>query len=190
MRRRAFTQIELLVVIAIIAILAAILFPVFARAREAARTTSCRSNLKQIATVFAMYAQDFDETMPPWRRVATFNLSDLYPNIVSPYIKNGVDPVTGNLGAVWACHSSKGSLTSVSNTYAYNYYGVGGTAPINGVGISSSFAPFDGAAYARPAALAVLGRPAETILILGGAQLCRPPASSRNNPDPNNEALW
>jgi prepilin-type N-terminal cleavage/methylation domain-containing protein/prepilin-type processing-associated H-X9-DG protein len=60
--RRAFTLIELLVVIAIIAILAAILFPVFAKAREAARATSCRSNLKQIGTAVMMYLQDYDET--------------------------------------------------------------------------------------------------------------------------------
>ncbi len=60
--RRGFTLIELLVVIAIIAILAAILFPVFAKAREKARTASCQSNLKQLATAFLMYAQDYDET--------------------------------------------------------------------------------------------------------------------------------
>lgn len=62
-RTSGFTLIELLVVIAIIAILAAILFPVFARAREAARATSCKSNLKQIATAMLMYVQDYDETM-------------------------------------------------------------------------------------------------------------------------------
>jgi prepilin-type N-terminal cleavage/methylation domain-containing protein/prepilin-type processing-associated H-X9-DG protein len=59
-----FTLIELLVVIAIIAILAAILFPVFARARENARRASCMSNLKQIALGFIMYSQDYDETLP------------------------------------------------------------------------------------------------------------------------------
>ena len=63
--RQAFTLIELLVVIAIIAILAAILFPVFARAREAARKTACLSNLKQIGTALLMYCQDYDETLVP-----------------------------------------------------------------------------------------------------------------------------
>ena len=61
---RGFTLIELLVVIAIIAILAAILFPVFARAREAARKATCMSNLKQIALAAIMYAQDYDEVLP------------------------------------------------------------------------------------------------------------------------------
>src|SRR5215211_2252452 len=62
--RLAFTLIELLVVIAIIAILAAILFPVFARARESARRSTCLSNLKQLGTAFQMYTQDFDEVYP------------------------------------------------------------------------------------------------------------------------------
>jgi len=61
-KRRGFTLIELLVVIAIIAILAAILFPVFAKAREKARQTSCLNNIKQLATSSLMYAQDYDET--------------------------------------------------------------------------------------------------------------------------------
>jgi prepilin-type N-terminal cleavage/methylation domain-containing protein/prepilin-type processing-associated H-X9-DG protein len=61
MTRRGFTLIELLVVIAIIAILAAILFPVFARAREKARQTSCMSNMKQVALGMMMYVQDYDE---------------------------------------------------------------------------------------------------------------------------------
>jgi prepilin-type N-terminal cleavage/methylation domain-containing protein/prepilin-type processing-associated H-X9-DG protein len=63
-KRRGFTLIELLVVIAIIAILAAILFPVFAQAREAARKASCISNLKQIGMGVLMYAQDYDEEFP------------------------------------------------------------------------------------------------------------------------------
>ncbi|HEX2999478.1 MAG TPA: prepilin-type N-terminal cleavage/methylation domain-containing protein [Armatimonadota bacterium] len=63
-RERGFTLIELLVVIAILAILAAILFPVFARARENARKTSCQSNLRQISNAFALYLQDYDQAYP------------------------------------------------------------------------------------------------------------------------------
>ena len=63
--KSGFTLIELLVVIAIIAILAAILFPVFARARESARRTACISNVKQIGLGWMMYVQDYDETFPP-----------------------------------------------------------------------------------------------------------------------------
>src|SRR5215210_4505553 len=64
LRHRAFTLIELLVVIAIIAILAAILFPVFAQAREKARQISCLSNMRQVGLGLQMYAQDYDETLP------------------------------------------------------------------------------------------------------------------------------
>jgi prepilin-type N-terminal cleavage/methylation domain-containing protein/prepilin-type processing-associated H-X9-DG protein len=64
---RAFTLIELLVVISIIAVLAAILFPVFGQAREMARGTACLSNTRQIGTAVLMYAQDYDEAIVPWR---------------------------------------------------------------------------------------------------------------------------
>ncbi len=83
--RRGFTLIELLVVIAIIAILAAILFPVFARAREKARQSSCLSNVKQLSLCLLMYTQDYDERLPryhwgPWNTSWRFQ--------VVPYVKN------------------------------------------------------------------------------------------------------
>ena len=108
--RRGFTLIELLVVIAIIAILAAILFPVFAKAREKARTASCSSNLKQLGLAMLQYAQDYDETFCPltgrnwlggtnptdalipedpnfnWH--STLGYVDCWSNLIYPYIKN------------------------------------------------------------------------------------------------------
>jgi prepilin-type N-terminal cleavage/methylation domain-containing protein len=77
-RDRAFTLIELLVVIAIIAILAAILFPVFARAREAARKTACISNLKQLGTAAQMYQTDYDGAFPDSRITGQFPLDGQY----------------------------------------------------------------------------------------------------------------
>jgi len=99
-RRNAFTLIELLVVIAIIAILAAILFPVFAQARGAARKTSCLSNIKQITLASLMYSQDYDEVLngPALRRCnqPATEYSNLWwgrnwmtwPELVVPYTKN------------------------------------------------------------------------------------------------------
>ncbi len=94
--RRGFTLIELLVVIAIIAILAAILFPVFSRARAKARQATCLSNEKQLALALLMYAQDADEQFPP----ATYTYTPPHPNdtpaqglypwnvVVYPYMRN------------------------------------------------------------------------------------------------------
>lgn len=91
-KRRAFTLIELLVVIAIIAILAAILFPVFARARENARRTSCLSNLKQIGLGAMMYIQDYDEKYPQafWYKSPTFTKS------ASDYVQQTESGTPGN----------------------------------------------------------------------------------------------
>ena len=87
--RRGFTLIELLVVIAIIAILAAILFPVFAKAREAARATSCKSNLKQLGTGLAMYVQDYDEQMPfNYHYITGGGQLWWWEDDIQPYVKN------------------------------------------------------------------------------------------------------
>jgi len=98
-RNRGFTLIELLVVIAIIAILAAILFPVFAQARETARKAACQSNLKQIGNGWMMYAQDYDERAP-LNTYNSFTFNDQDPNTpnlfmaqimfirIQPYVKN------------------------------------------------------------------------------------------------------
>ncbi|MFH1855114.1 MAG: DUF1559 domain-containing protein [bacterium] len=83
--RKGFTLIELLVVIAIIAILAAILFPVFAKAREKARQTSCLSNVKQLALGMIMYVQDYDETFPT---SGVWGVDPIWPHQIQPYVKN------------------------------------------------------------------------------------------------------
>ena len=97
MRRHGFTLIELLVVIAIIAILAAILFPVFAKAREKARQASCLSNQRQLATGILSYTQDYDETLPPSGRwnvppSGTWGQAGqpkIWYDVIMPYVKNG-----------------------------------------------------------------------------------------------------
>jgi prepilin-type N-terminal cleavage/methylation domain-containing protein/prepilin-type processing-associated H-X9-DG protein len=91
MRKHGFTLIELLVVIAIIAILAAILFPVFAKAREKARQSSCLSNVKQMIIGVMSYAQDYDEKLPfdgTFAGVGAYPVAPYWDQIILPYIKN------------------------------------------------------------------------------------------------------
>ncbi len=112
-RVSAFTLIELLVVIAIIAILAAILFPVFAQAREQARKTSCLSNIKQIGLGASMYVQDWDEKFPR----AWGGCSPTWYVQVEPHIKVALRSgnwITGG-GNFWHCPSNgKGNNNSYS----------------------------------------------------------------------------
>src|SRR5580658_7621826 len=99
--KRAFTLIELLVVIAIIAILAAILFPVFAQAKLAAKKTVSVSNLKQLTLGEKMYENDYDDNVVPCQYCSQFMNGDsllTWENLIYPYIKNGenvVDPKFG-----------------------------------------------------------------------------------------------
>jgi prepilin-type N-terminal cleavage/methylation domain-containing protein/prepilin-type processing-associated H-X9-DG protein len=125
MTRRGFTLIELLVVIAIIAILAAILFPVFAKAREKARQASCLSNLKQLGLAVIMYAGDYDGIYPP---IHNINLTGKY------YISNGavaglfqgwedlVEPYTKNTQLMVCPSASYIGGGGLPHSYTYNYY--------------------------------------------------------------------
>jgi len=143
MLKRAFTLIELLVVIAIIAILAAILFPVFAQAKIAAKKTADLSNHKQIALGFFMYANDFDDILPlafpnntlgsyttPWNRTPPTSLEDqggrqaFWTNSVYPYSKNyAIDQVVG--GTYWNYFGINDALVNPSHYsfgITYNAY--------------------------------------------------------------------
>jgi prepilin-type N-terminal cleavage/methylation domain-containing protein/prepilin-type processing-associated H-X9-DG protein len=113
MKRAGFTLIELLVVIAIIAILAAILFPVFARARENARKSTCQSNLKQIGMGLMQYCQDYDECYPDARYGSNPSPYPLIYEALVPYLKNNM---------IWIC-PSKGGIQRGGTTSPLNYNG-------------------------------------------------------------------
>jgi prepilin-type N-terminal cleavage/methylation domain-containing protein/prepilin-type processing-associated H-X9-DG protein len=117
-RGTAFTLIELLVVIAIIAILAAILFPVFARARERARTTTCISNLKQLAVAFRNYSEDFDDKFPMSVYPMDWTQPDSSKRVsnhdwggrggATGSLKKPIDPYVANAKQVMRCPSDTG----------------------------------------------------------------------------------
>ncbi len=166
-RSRGFTLIELLVVIAIIAILAAILFPVFARAREKARQTTCLSNLKQISIGWMMYASDYDETVMPveipssgdvkyywwtaFNSATSTRIDD--GGLIYPYMKN--DQIS-------VCPSFSNDLrTDVGLTgYAYNYHYL---SPL-------AYNP-DWSYEVVPTSLAAIQSPAETVTFADSARV-------------------
>ncbi|BCM92989.1 hypothetical protein IAD21_04874 [Abditibacteriota bacterium] len=117
--RSAFTLIELLVVIAIIAILAAILFPVFARARENARRASCQSNLKQIMLGWTQYSQDYDERVVPMTTTGQSNGAGVvafsWPVVLQPYIKSQQLFVCASKSELTVTYSYNGELARSSN---------------------------------------------------------------------------
>jgi prepilin-type N-terminal cleavage/methylation domain-containing protein len=154
-RRPGFTLIELLVVIAIIAILAAILFPVFARAREAARTTSCRSNVKQYVTATLMYVQDYDEVLPMsvYSNGACFNY---FYTVVDPYVKNK---------AITECPSERQALDSTT----IGACGPGTLSP-RWIGYSTNQGIFTAPGFGGPPVLSLASMefPADTIGLYDG----------------------
>lgn len=114
--RRAFTLIELLVVIAVIAILAAILFPVFAQAREKARQTACLSNMRQMTLGVMMYAQDYDETLPLAATATPTGFLNWH-DLVDPYVRNK---------QIWICPSAQAPIKDIFGKpvchYGWNAY--------------------------------------------------------------------
>jgi prepilin-type N-terminal cleavage/methylation domain-containing protein/prepilin-type processing-associated H-X9-DG protein len=158
-QRPGFTLIELLVVIAIIAILAAILFPVFAQAREKARSTSCLSNQKQLGTAMSMYQQDYDERFPNWRTVVPKSVEN--PNGKITWVEN-MQPYCKNKN-IWICPSDNISAVPKSQLG-------GGTVALNSYWLNAYIFRWSGSSPTAPPSvtLAEVTYPATTIVLCDG----------------------
>jgi prepilin-type N-terminal cleavage/methylation domain-containing protein/prepilin-type processing-associated H-X9-DG protein len=164
-RKSGFTLIELLVVIAIIAILAAILFPVFAQVREKARQTTCASNLSQIGLAVLQYSQDYDENYPycattsTLAKAASNNWDQDWSILVQPYVRNGSN------GKNWAGSTSTGVWTCPS----FPTEGKSGLAEYAQYTPINDIFPFEGnwpyTSWTAPTALNAVDRPAEKIMV-------------------------
>jgi len=174
-KSRGFTLIELLVVIAIIAILAAILFPVFAQAREKARQAVCTSNLKNIGLAMQMYLQDYDENEVPYYVIETGNTAlpaswngyVPYYYLLQPYITQKV--IAGSTGNIWNCPSNiaQAAFTNTANpehTYAASTLRAGVGVPNSpGVVDPCDDTPISGTGCTADASIT---QPASTIAIV------------------------
>ena len=160
--RRGFTLIELLVVIAIIAILAAILFPVFARAREKARQTSCLSNVKQLSLAMLMYVGDYDEKFTVERVVQLWYARPWY-EAVAPYVANQqifVCP-SADHNYAWGGYGYNGYGTTGQNGLGYRHQSDGGSP-------QPSQAPPKLAEIEQPSTMLMLGEPIGNTYALRG----------------------
>lgn len=158
-KRSGFTLIELLVVIAIIAILAAILFPVFAQAREKARQTACLSNTKQLATAIMMYAQDYDESYPHnhqgWEPGNEYHGYAAWTQEIQPYTKN-VDILYCPSRRTTSLEDIKGPSTTLKIPFIGN---IGASELIFKAGRN------DNDYEKAPVTLASIGRPADIAIV-------------------------
>ena len=159
--RRGFTLIELLVAIAIIAILAAILFPVFARARDKAREASCTSNLKQIGLAMMMYVQDYDEMFPRFYMGPASGRAFSYYDVIAPYTMNEQIQICPSGHWTYPGGGSTGWRRDfISGTGPYRHDMASSYAAVRS-GRAVRMSPF---VQGTPVAMAEVVRPAETVM--------------------------